>query len=273
MHYYKKNIGDYAKKTGRLSILQHGAYTLLLDACYDREQFPTYEEAIEWTWALSEEEISAVEFVLARFFKLEDGRYVQNRVREEIEEYNGKSLKNKQIAIEREAKRKEKSTNRAPVVHETPPNQEPLTTNHKPITINQEPITTHTEAEEVQPVKPSLEAAVCVLLKSEGIGSANPQNPTLVKLLKDGADIGMFAEAARISKEKGKGFSYVLGIVKSQLSDAVHVATQARDSPQGKAETTYQRSMRERWEEATGQRRTDDSNVIDITPIQTARIA
>lgn len=134
MHYYKKNIGDYAKKTGRLSILQHGAYTLLLDACYDREQFPTYEEAIEWTWALSDEEIAAVEFVLARFFKLEDGRYVQNRVREEIEEYNGKSLKNKQIALEREAKRREKSTNRTPDVHETPPNQEPLTNNHKPIT-------------------------------------------------------------------------------------------------------------------------------------------
>jgi len=76
---------------------------------------------------------------------------------------------------------------------------------------------------------------VCVLLKSEGIGSVNPQNPTLVNLTKDGADIGMFAEAARISKDKGKGFAYVLGIVKSQLSDAAHVAAQARDSPTAKA--------------------------------------
>lgn len=33
------------------------------------------------------------------------------------------------------------------------------------------------------------------------------------------------------------------------------------------AETTYQRSMRERWEEATG-RRSDDRQVIDITPNQ-----
>ena len=46
MHYYKRNLGDYAKKAGRLSMLQHGSYTLLIDACYDREQFPTLEEAI-----------------------------------------------------------------------------------------------------------------------------------------------------------------------------------------------------------------------------------
>ena len=67
VHYYKRNIGDYHKKAGRLSILEHGAYTLLMDACYDREQFPTYDEAIDWTWASSNEEIEAVEFVLPPF--------------------------------------------------------------------------------------------------------------------------------------------------------------------------------------------------------------
>ena len=82
MHYYKKNIGDYAKKTGRLTMLQHGSYTLLLDACYDRETFPTLEEALEWTWASSTEEIEAVTFVLKKFFVLENGVYVQNRIRE-----------------------------------------------------------------------------------------------------------------------------------------------------------------------------------------------
>jgi len=29
MHYFKRNIGDYHKKAGRLSMLEHGAYTLL----------------------------------------------------------------------------------------------------------------------------------------------------------------------------------------------------------------------------------------------------
>lgn len=137
MHYYKKNIGDYAKKAGRLTMLQHGAFTLLLDSCYDRERFPSMEEAIEWTWASNQQEIEAVEFVLKKFFVLEDGKYVQARIQEELAKYHENSQTNKRIAIERETKRKEKSTKRVQVVHEPPPNQEPLTTNHKPITKSQ----------------------------------------------------------------------------------------------------------------------------------------
>lgn len=139
MHYYKRNLGDYAKKAGRLSMLQHGSYTLLIDACYDREQFPTLEEAIEWTWASTTEEREAVEFVLRKFFVLEDGVYVQKRIQEELADYQAKAGKNKQIAIDRETLRKEKGTNRARTVNaasesgdEPPPNHKPLTTNHKP---------------------------------------------------------------------------------------------------------------------------------------------
>lgn len=120
-------------------MLQHGSYTLLIDACYDREQFPTLEEAIEWTWASTTEETEAVTFVLRKFFTLEGDVYVQNRVREEIEAYHGKAETNKRIAEDRERNKREASTsgaktptNRARVVNEAPPNQEPLTINHKP---------------------------------------------------------------------------------------------------------------------------------------------
>ena len=141
MHYYKRNIGDYHKKAGRLSMLEHGAYTLLIDACYDRERFPTLEEAIDWTWAHSAEERKAVEFVLRKFFILADGLYVQDRIREEIEAYRQKGITNKRIAVEREERRRAEknasSTMRAQGVNESSPNQEPLTINHKPITSNQ----------------------------------------------------------------------------------------------------------------------------------------
>lgn len=137
MHYYKRNLGDYAKKAGRLSMLQHGSYTLLIDACYDREQFPTLDEAIEWTWASTTEEVEAVQFVLRKFFTLEDGVYVQKRIQEEIAEYQRNAATNKRIADEREAKRKESKTTRertvhdaSPLVNEPPPNHKPLTTNH-----------------------------------------------------------------------------------------------------------------------------------------------
>ena len=138
MHYYKRNLGDYAKKCGRLSMLQHGAYTLLIDSCYDREKFPTLEEAIEWTWASTEAEIEAVKFVLGRFFTLSsDGQYVQDRILAELLEYHSKADTNKRIAQEREAKRKEKSTTCAQSVDDPSPNHKPRTTNQEPQTKNQ----------------------------------------------------------------------------------------------------------------------------------------
>ena len=134
MHYYKRNLGDYAKKAGRLTMLQHGAYTLLIDSCYDREVFPTLEQALEWTWASTEAEVEAVKFVLSRFFELDkEGCYVQDRILQELLHYHKNADTNKRIADEREAKRRENSTKRVPSVNEATPN-------HKPLTINQEPI-------------------------------------------------------------------------------------------------------------------------------------
>jgi len=133
MNYYKRHIGDYHKKAGRLTMLQHGAYTLLIDACYDRERFPTFEEACEWCWAFSEPEKDAVRFVLDRFWTEKDGIYYQSRIKEELENYHKNSETNKKIAIEREAR---KRTNRAKAC-----TNEHLTTNHKPLTTNQEPLT------------------------------------------------------------------------------------------------------------------------------------
>ena len=137
MHYYKRNLGDYAKKAGRLTMLQHGAYTLLIDSCYDRELFPTLEQALEWTWASTEAEVEAVKFVLSRFFVLDkDGCYVQDRILDELLNYQKNADTNKRIADEREAKRRENRTKRVQVVDEAPPNQEPLTINQKPIKEN-----------------------------------------------------------------------------------------------------------------------------------------
>jgi len=134
MHYYKRNLGDYAKKAGRLTMLQHGAYTLLIDSCYDREVFPTLEQALEWTWASTEAEVEAVKFVLSRFFVLDkDGCYVQDRILQELLHYHKNADTNKRIADEREAKRRENRTKREQVVDEAPPNHKPLTINHKPI--------------------------------------------------------------------------------------------------------------------------------------------
>jgi len=140
MYYFKFNIGDYHKKAGRLSMLEHGAYTLLIHSCYDRERFPTEEEALDWCWARTDEEIQAVKFVLRKFFDNQDGRYVQARIQDEIDAYHGRQETNRAIALEREARKRtnrdEKSTKRERSVQDRTPNQEPLTKNQEPNSID-----------------------------------------------------------------------------------------------------------------------------------------
>jgi uncharacterized protein YdaU (DUF1376 family) len=212
MHYYKRNLGDYAKKAGRLTMIQHGAYNLLIDACYDREEFPTLEQAIEWTWSITDEEIEAVKFVLNRFFKVDkEGQYIQDRILQELLEYHEKADKNKQIAVEREAKRKQNSTNRAQPVDESSPNHKPITNNQEPLTINQEP---------------SYIGTVCAAIKKEydlhkiPLLDMSRDNPSFTACIEAGATVGEFVNAAKISASKGNGFAYLLSIVINERKKA-----------------------------------------------------
>jgi len=134
MHYFKRNIGEYHKKAG--TMLEHGAYTLLIDSCYDRERFPTKIDAIDWCWARTPEEIAAVSFVLEKFFILEGEFYVQNRISEEIAKYHENAKTNKEIALNREAKRKLKKHDPLENTHEPCTNLH-LTKNQEPRTKNQ----------------------------------------------------------------------------------------------------------------------------------------
>lgn len=130
MNFYQRHIGDYAKKAGRLSMLEHGAYTNLLDACYDRESFPTEDEAFEWCWAESENDKEAVRRVLRRFFILEDGVYVQPRIREEILKYHAMKDGGAKGAEIRWAKAGHAPPIDPPIL---PSNQEPIPSNQEPI--------------------------------------------------------------------------------------------------------------------------------------------
>jgi hypothetical protein len=142
------------------------------------------------------------------------------------------------------------------------------------------------EDDEIQNSGVSRQAAVCMVIKSEGIGSVNPQHPDLLALIDQGADVGHFAAAAKVAKSKGKGFAYLLGIVKGQIADATLLASTtkahpipipgARPQPVSFAERDRIAGM-QRWEESTNQRHPDlpaefsklrpTADVIDITPV------
>ena len=85
--------------------------------------------------------------------------------------------------------------------------------------------------DDTQGISPSRAGAVCVALRAEGLASVNPSHPELLALLNDGAEIQEFVSAARIAREKGKGFAYVIGIVKGQRADAQRLAEEASTKP------------------------------------------
>lgn len=76
------------------------------------------------------------------------------------------------------------------------------------------------------PTSASKAGAACVVMKSEGMGQVSPSHPLLIDLLAKGAEVGDFADAARIAVEGKKGFSYALAIVKSRLEKTQELAGQ-----------------------------------------------
>lgn len=85
MNYYEHHLGDYAKDTGHLSMLEHGAYRLLLDRYYSTEEGIPAAQAYRLARARSNEECQAVDVVLEEFFELVDGVWINHRAEEEID--------------------------------------------------------------------------------------------------------------------------------------------------------------------------------------------
>lgn len=88
MNYYKRHLGDYAAATRHLTMMEHGAYTLLLDLYYVAEKpLPADEKAVfRLVAARTPAEKSAVRQVLSEFFTLQDDGWHQSRCDRDIAE-------------------------------------------------------------------------------------------------------------------------------------------------------------------------------------------
>lgn len=84
MNYYEHHLGDYAKDTAHLTMLEHGAYRLLLDRYYGTEAGIPADQAHRVARARSRDEKAAVDAVLGEFFTLADGIWINKRADEEI---------------------------------------------------------------------------------------------------------------------------------------------------------------------------------------------
>ncbi len=84
--YYHFYPGDYARDTRHLSLMQHGAYRLLIDLYMDRGA-PLRNDLpylYRWLHAESVEEKAAVQFILTEFFLLTDNVWTHKRCEAEL---------------------------------------------------------------------------------------------------------------------------------------------------------------------------------------------
>ena len=104
-HWYPRYSGDYRAKTGGLSLVQHGAYTLLLDEYYNTGKPLDANASVlhRVCSALAPEEQEAVNFILERFFIKTDKGYINKRVEEELVKRRDISDKRKKAANTRHA--------------------------------------------------------------------------------------------------------------------------------------------------------------------------
>ena len=100
MNFYKRYMGDYARKTAHLTLAQRGAYDALLDHYYStRRSLPADLESLcRICNAQGKAETEAVSGIIEEFFPLNgDGTRHNKRADEEIRRWNVQASVNKEI--------------------------------------------------------------------------------------------------------------------------------------------------------------------------------
>ena len=86
MNYYKRFPGDYQSDTAHLSMIEHGAYGLLLDYIYGSEKPVPSGRIYHICRAFSPDEQAACDSVIGQFFESVDGGYMNPRAEKEMAE-------------------------------------------------------------------------------------------------------------------------------------------------------------------------------------------
>ncbi|WNO60423.1 YdaU family protein [Rheinheimera sp. MMS21-TC3] len=151
MNFYPHHIGDFNNATRHLTRVERSLYRDLIELYYDTEQpLPAddYDRLARRVIAVTEEEKSALQYVLDEFFTLEDGVYKHERCDIEIEKYrNVSSAKARAGKASAEARKKKAAPKKKKATSDSEHNLTGVeqvlnvcATNQEPRTKNQEPI-------------------------------------------------------------------------------------------------------------------------------------
>jgi uncharacterized protein YdaU (DUF1376 family) len=142
MHYYQFNIGDYAKSTKHLTLLEDLAYRRLLDIYYDTEKPLTSNVKQLARIAGMSEYIDQITNVLADFFIETEEGFTQKKASSEIEAYQAKAgTARVNGKLGGRPKKTQPEPTKTQPVNSANPDETGLQGNYKPLTINQEPLT------------------------------------------------------------------------------------------------------------------------------------
>lgn len=228
MNYYARHLGDYAKGAGHLSMLEHGAYTLLLDRYYAAESPIAADQAHRMTRACSPEERAAVDAVLEEFFTLTADGWRHARCDAELEKYLDKSSKAQASANarwKRAPQAREPATGSDANAMRTHSDRSPeamLANSQQPIAKNQSP-----EASKREPATPTPAGRACLLMLQAGCSGTNPAHPNLLAALAEGVTPEALADTAREGVEAGKAkpFAWAITTARSRHAEGAAPVT------------------------------------------------
>lgn len=241
MNYFELYPGDYLKATGRLTLVDHGAYLRLMLEYYATEQ-PLPEDLGELyviAAAVSAADKAAVRKVADRFFPVgDDGLRHNGRADDEI----AKAQKRIATARSNGAKggRKQPSNNPAGNPEGTQRvagwdaqqgthSGEALHTPHAISTPEgskraEDPQSARSP-ESPTPLDPTAAGRACLAMRRGGLMQTNPSHPQLLAAIAEGAtDDALWEDTARegAGHDPPKGFAWVIATVRGRLADAAN---------------------------------------------------
>lgn len=249
MNYFEHHIGDYDADTAHLSWVEDMAYTRLLRLYYRKEApIPAdVGQACRLVRATGKEQREAVAAVLAEFFILREDGWHQRRADFEIERYQTKAARNREVGKlgGRPPKNKTQTepTGNPDGFCEEPKHNPPQTPD--PIPNNQEK---NAPGGSSTPPARTLGAQASMRMKDAGMAGVSPSHPKLIALLDAGITLDELADAAADAVSRGKPFAYALSTAEGRRRDSATAPLPAA----GATETPWQRSQRERAFELSG---------------------
>lgn len=232
MNYFELYPGDYLRDTGELSLMQHGAYLLLMATCYSTENgLPSDNTGLfRITRALAPEEQEATLYVARKFFDLcNDGRLRSERIDADIAKAKARidAARTNGAKGGRPPKPKPNPDETGGKPAGFPTGSDPVEQNETQKKAHQTPPTTSTSEIDTHE-RATLAGEAALAMRRAGCVSINQSNPVFLAALDEGVTPKEFADAVEAHKARipGSGlFVYAVKAARSNHAEQVPTLT------------------------------------------------